>query len=161
MRPSLLPSGLSASAAPLQPPFDPRAFQLQFERLQRAPVRVGDCLAYPSMFDVPDAFEAWCVADFRRRRLEDASLLWVDACPAYALALCTHASGAEEPIPLTGELDLFWPGLRGHSKLCWSEAAPIVTCAWTALDRLRPGKGKAMAAPVAAGSPLSGWVAPR
>jgi hypothetical protein len=29
------------------------------------------------MFDVPDAFEAWSVADFRRRRLEDASLLWV------------------------------------------------------------------------------------
>ena len=141
MRPSLLATGSPPGAERPQQSLDPRAFQLEFERLQGAPVRVGDCLAYPSMFDVPDAFEAWSVADFRRRRLEDASLLWVDACPAYALALCTHASRSDEPVPATGGLDRFWPGLRGYSKLCWSEAAPIVSAAWKALDGLTIPQG--------------------
>ena len=142
MRPSLLPSASARGPAQLQPPFETRAFQLQFERLQRAPVRVGDCLAYPSMFDVPDAFEAWCVADFRRRRLEDASLLWVDACPAYALALCTHASRASDRLrQASDELGLLWPGLRGHSKLCWPEAGQLVSSSWVELDRLSLSQG--------------------
>lgn len=132
-----IPTSAKTSADPLHAPFETRTFYLHFERLQRAPVRVGDCLAYPSMFDPPDAFEAWSVADFRRRRLDDATLLWVDACPAYALALSTHDTWHESrEVSADCGLDAHWQGLRGYSSLGWPEALRIVSAAWRALDDL-------------------------
>ena len=157
MRPSLLPPVPATGQTYPHAPLDLRVFRLEFDRLQRAPVRVGDCLAWPSMFEPPDEYEAWSVADFRRRRLQDNGLLWVDACPAYALALCTSASrnGARGAVA-RAELDLFWPGLRGYSKLDWTDAAPIVSSAWSALERLGSVRGDGVPAPLPEGQRRAG-----
>lgn len=138
----------------LHPQFDIRRFRQHLDRLRRALVRVEDCLAYPSMFEVPDAFEVWSVADFKQRRVRDPALMWVDACPAYALALATHA--AYGPCPETacpetkGELDAQWDELRGHSNLGWHRAQGIVEDAWRALDALTANAPSAVAASPAA-----------
>ncbi|HEY5973013.1 MAG TPA: hypothetical protein VIT22_13830 [Pseudoxanthomonas sp.] len=119
--------------------FDIRNFRRHLEHLRRAPVRVEDCLAYPSMFEVPAAFEVWSVADCRRRRAHDPALMWVDACPAYALAMATHAAYADSLDPdAEEELDAQWDELRGHSNLDWDQAREIVMNAWRALDTLPP-----------------------
>ncbi len=114
-----------------------RDFRQHLDRLRRAPVRVEDCLAYPSMFEVPEAFEVWSVADFQRRRARDSALMWVDACPAYALAMATHATYANcTDQDAEDELDAQWDELRGHSNLDWHRAREIVVDAWHALDTL-------------------------
>lgn len=114
-----------------------RHFRQHLERLRRAPGRVEDCLAYPSMFEVPEAFEVWSVADFKSRRAHDPALMWVDACPAYALAMATHAAYADSlEQDVEDELDAQWDELRGHSNLDWDRAREIVASAWRALDML-------------------------
>ncbi|MEO8365467.1 MAG: hypothetical protein ABI538_04595 [Pseudoxanthomonas sp.] len=121
----------------LRSQFSIRHFRHHLERLRRAPGRVEDCLAYPSMFDVPEAFEVWSVADFKRRRACNAALMWVDACPAYALAVATHAMyGHAVMLESDDELDAQWDELRGHSNLDWQRAREIVLGAWSALDNL-------------------------
>ena len=114
-----------------------RHFRQHLDRLRRAPVRVGDCLAYPSMFEVPETFEVWSVTDFQRRRARDSALMWIDACPAYALAMATHATYAHcTDQDAEDELDAQWDELRGHSNLDWHRAREIMVDAWRALDTL-------------------------
>lgn len=102
------------------------------------------------MFDVPEAFEVWSVTDFKRRRACSPELMWVDACPAYALALATHEAYAQTHIQESdNELDAQWDELRGHSNLDWKWARQIVSGAWLALDSLALVSPPGMASPQA------------
>ncbi len=99
--------------------------------LEQVTRRVSDCLAYEGMMSIPEDFEAFSMADHRRRSRLHPDLDWADACPAYALALATHdAYGGRLSLSVDDELEAQWDELRGGSTMDWPVARLIVREAW-------------------------------
>jgi len=79
----------------------------------------------------------YMLTDYERRRGQGRRS-WSDLCPAYAFALTTHA--ADWPrggdAQTEDELGAHWEQMRGHSRLRWAQARPVVEDAWLALDHM-------------------------
>ena len=92
-----------------------------------------------ALMDVPAAYDLFCRTHFASVRRMHPDLSWNDACPAYAIALSTHAVLC---VALDDErerqLELSWPWIRGDSTLAWAQARRLVADGCSALDRIDP-----------------------
>ncbi len=89
--------------------------------------------------DVPPAYDRFCHTHFASVRRLHPTLEWIDACPAYAIALAAHAAlcvsfdEAQERL-----LERHWDRIRGESRLGWTQARPLIAAGCSALDRIDP-----------------------
>ena len=94
---------------------------------------VSKFLPHQGMARIPSGFPAF--AQWHHRQLDDPSITWADAAPAYALACLSHAAygGAFDP-SVEWELELQWADLAPLSRLPWPQARRLVMAAWAYLS---------------------------
>lgn len=82
-----------------------------------------------------DAFAAFTVHDYGRRRRLHPDVAWEDACRAYAFAAASHADhDGQLDLDTELELETHWERLSGDSGPDWPVARTLLRETWRWLD---------------------------
>jgi hypothetical protein len=106
---------------------DRQLYRVQLDTLRQTPRRPAAA--------TDDAFAAFTLHDYGRRRRLHPDVAWEDACRAYAFAAASHADHAGQ-LDLDTELELedHWERLRGDAGPEWPVTRTLLREAWRWLD---------------------------